>query len=145
MIAGKLKELRKQRNLTQHELSRLSGVSNVYISELEKNETKKPSLDIMQKLASALKVSLLDLVYSNSEGIHNFRERVAAERDRQRKIWGEQYHHDAVWNTILVKEVGEVAQAILKNEPENMLFELVQVVAVVETWVESLERIEKGI
>lgn len=48
-----LKEIRRQRGISQLELSRRSGVSYGYISELE-NELKIPTIDTICKLAKAL-------------------------------------------------------------------------------------------
>ena len=73
-----------------------------------------------------------------------FRNQVAAERQRQLEKWGQQFHDNPIWLAILTEEVGEVAKAILENDGDQCMDELVQIVAVIETWVESLDRIEKG-
>ena len=58
-----------------------------------------------------------------------------------------QNHHPHVYNTILVEEVGEVAEAILKTEGEgnaqtwyDVIEELVQVQAVAQSMIESIKR-----
>lgn len=48
-----LKEIRRQRGISQLELSRRSGVSYGYISELE-NGMKSPTIDTICKLSKAL-------------------------------------------------------------------------------------------
>ena len=73
------------------------------------------------------------------EYIDIFRNAVSEERQRQLEKWGEQFHDDLKWLAILLEEVGEVAKAILENDGEQSIEELVQVVAVIETWIESLE------
>lgn len=50
-----------------------------------------------------------------------------------------------VWFLILSEEVGEVAKAILEGKGEASITELVQVVAVIETWIDSLEEKERTV
>jgi transcriptional regulator with XRE-family HTH domain len=47
---------RKQRNLSQAELAARAGLSISYLSLLEQNKRKDPSLSTIQKLAEALRV-----------------------------------------------------------------------------------------
>lgn len=74
---------------------------------------------------------------------------VAAERDRQRTIWGGR--HDwgegdcsslavapAVKATVLAEECGEVARAVLDRDEDGLRRELVQVAAICTAWLESL-------
>ncbi len=59
------------------------------------------------------------------------------ERARQDAKWGSQRHLPPyTWMTILMEEVGEVAQAALKRDP-NYATELVQVAAVAVAALES--------
>lgn len=58
-----LKEMRKSRSLSTHELSNLSGVSQSYISHLESGRKKgMPSPEILKKLSVPLKVSYPELM-----------------------------------------------------------------------------------
>lgn len=57
----KLQQYRQARGWTQSKLSRLSGVSQTYISELEAGK-KQPTVTIAHKLAEALGVGLDDLL-----------------------------------------------------------------------------------
>lgn len=66
---------------------------------------------------------------------------IQAERKRQDEKWGEQNHNDEKWLAILVEEVGELAQAILKGG-KTTLGELVQTTAVGVVWLEAIERRE---
>ena len=54
-------EIRWQRGISQMELSKLSGVSHGYISELE-NNLKPPTIDTICKLAKALDCKIEDLI-----------------------------------------------------------------------------------
>ncbi len=59
------------------------------------------------------------------------------ERQRQDDKWGSQRHLPPyTWMTILMEEVGEVAQAALEQDP-NYATELVQVAAVAVAALES--------
>ncbi|WP_010243719.1 helix-turn-helix domain-containing protein [Acetivibrio cellulolyticus] len=64
MFGEKLKQLRKQRNISQHELSKISNVSYGFISELETGK-KRPSLETAEKLSRALGVAITELISEN--------------------------------------------------------------------------------
>ncbi len=55
-----IKEIRQSKNITLRELSRKTGISSGYLSEIERNE-KKPSFDYMILIARALNVQLEEL------------------------------------------------------------------------------------
>lgn len=76
-------------------------------------------------------------------------EAIAAERARQRSIWGRDHAHGhgdcsssdvSEWVKIAVvsEEVGEVARALLEGDRAALRRELVQVAAVCVAWLESL-------
>ena len=52
-----LRELRKKYKLTQEQLAQLSEVDYKYIQRLEGKAPSSPSLNIIEKLAKALKIS----------------------------------------------------------------------------------------
>ncbi len=52
-----MRELRKKYKLTQEQLAQLSEVDYKYIQRLEGKEPSSPSLNIIEKLAKALKIS----------------------------------------------------------------------------------------
>lgn len=55
-----IRKVRKEQNLTITELSKLSGVSKGYISQIESN-WYQPTVEILCKLAKALNCSVEDL------------------------------------------------------------------------------------
>ncbi|GAW28959.1 helix-turn-helix domain-containing protein [Carboxydocella sp. ULO1] len=61
MFSARLKAVRKTLGLSQARLAELSGVSQAYISELEAG-SKQPTLTILDKLASALGVTVAELI-----------------------------------------------------------------------------------
>ena len=68
-----------------------------------------------------------------------FNNLIQTERNAQDAKWGEQRHSDEKWLTILLEELGETAEAVLENNDEALLVEVVQVAAVLENWVTSRE------
>ena len=63
---------------------------------------------------------------------------IQEERARQDAKRGVGFHgrSDSFWLTILAEEFGEVARAILEREEEHTAEELIQVAAVVFSWLE---------
>jgi transcriptional regulator with XRE-family HTH domain len=54
--------LRKQQHVTLLQLAKRVGVTEAYMSMLERGVRKNPSLPTLKKLAKALKVSVAELV-----------------------------------------------------------------------------------
>lgn len=61
MIKLRIKEYREQKNLSYRQLEILSGVSKTMIFNIE-NGRRSPTIDILEKLAKGLKVSIHDLI-----------------------------------------------------------------------------------
>ncbi len=57
LLGLKIKEIRKQRKLTQEKLSELVGVDNGYISKLEIGQNF-PTIGTLEKIANVLEVEL---------------------------------------------------------------------------------------
>lgn len=62
-FANKLKLIRTERKLSQEQLALLCGVDRTYIGRIERLE-RSPSLDILEKIANGLKISLSELLKS---------------------------------------------------------------------------------
>ncbi|MFD1020290.1 helix-turn-helix domain-containing protein [Thalassobacillus hwangdonensis] len=62
MIGRRLKELRLDKGISLSELSRRSGVSKSYISNIERGVQKNPSLIVLRKLSKTLDVTIEQLV-----------------------------------------------------------------------------------
>ena len=56
---------RKSANLTQKSLSELTGLHKKYISDLESNPKRLPSMEALAKIATALNVTVDLLLYEN--------------------------------------------------------------------------------
>ena len=56
----KLKELRKQKNITLSELSKLTGISKSHLNYIE-NGVKEPTISVLVLIAKALNVKIDEL------------------------------------------------------------------------------------
>lgn len=63
-IGDNLRQILNEKGITAYKLAKDGQVSNSYLSEILNNEKTNPSIDIVKKLASTLKVSVDDLIKS---------------------------------------------------------------------------------
>ena len=77
-VGSRMRKKRKEKNLTQVELSKACGISINYYSSIE-NGRNSPSLDVLNSIAKNLGVSL---VYLLNDRIDEMEHRVAAEENR---------------------------------------------------------------
>jgi len=63
-IAGRLRELREFKKLSQGDIERRTGLLRCYISRVENGHTV-PALETLEKFAGALEVPLYQLFYEN--------------------------------------------------------------------------------
>ena len=61
-LAKMLKALRQKQKLSQRDLAAKVGITQAYVAELETGARRNPSLDLLQKLAKALKVKVAELL-----------------------------------------------------------------------------------
>jgi transcriptional regulator with XRE-family HTH domain len=57
-----IRKLREEREMSQLELAKKSGVAQGYISSLEAGEKKNPGIDVLKRLARALGVPVTELL-----------------------------------------------------------------------------------
>lgn len=67
-IGNKIRNLRKQKLLTQECLAELANINVTYLGKIEREESS-PTIDTLDKIAKALNTSLIDLLYFESENI----------------------------------------------------------------------------
>lgn len=65
-VGKRLKEIRKQRNLTQEQLAKMAGITRSYLSDVE-NSRKNPSIKTVELLASKLNMSLCEFICNCKE------------------------------------------------------------------------------
>ena len=67
-IRVNIKSIRKEKNLTQRELAEKIGVSEGYISDIERDsKDKHPTIKCLFKISEALEVELIDLLEGREE------------------------------------------------------------------------------
>jgi transcriptional regulator with XRE-family HTH domain len=74
ILGEKIKKLRKGKNLTLEALANKANISKSYLWELENNDSKKPSAEILSQIADHLEVTtdfLLDKNNRNPTEIEN--------------------------------------------------------------------------
>ncbi|WNR43783.1 helix-turn-helix domain-containing protein [Paenibacillus roseipurpureus] len=62
MIGKRVQQLRKEKGLSLTELAERAGVAKSYISSLERDIQKNPSIQFLEKIAAVLKVPLERLI-----------------------------------------------------------------------------------
>ena len=68
IIRRNIKSIRKEKRLTQKELAEKIGVSEGYISDIERiNKNKHPSILCLINISKALNVEIIDLIESREE------------------------------------------------------------------------------
>lgn len=66
MFKLKIKEKRLAQNISQPELSKITGISQSYLSSLEANDRQKsPTLRTLEKIAEGLNLCPLELIECN--------------------------------------------------------------------------------
>lgn len=61
LVEERIRQLRKQCNLSQDELAHMAGISSNYLGQIERGE-KCPSVETFLRLASALNISPVSLI-----------------------------------------------------------------------------------
>jgi transcriptional regulator with XRE-family HTH domain len=72
-LAEQIRKAREKAGMTLDQLARAAGVSKTYVWELEQDAggTKKPSADLLLKIANALSITLADLMELPSVRVDN--------------------------------------------------------------------------
>ena len=66
-IAARLRQLRDERNLSQGDIQKRTGLIRCYISRVENGHTV-PSLETLERLAKAFDMPLYQIFYSHKDG-----------------------------------------------------------------------------
>jgi transcriptional regulator with XRE-family HTH domain len=61
-IGNNIRKYRKKQGLSQDKLAKLADISNVSIIKIESGAIQSPTIDTVQKIAKALKVSIDELM-----------------------------------------------------------------------------------
>ncbi|KRE97092.1 transcriptional regulator [Paenibacillus sp. Soil766] len=74
MIGKRVQQLRKEKGLSLTELAERAGVAKSYISSLERDIQKNPSIQFLEKIAAVLKVPVDRLIDDQEEIVVGERE-----------------------------------------------------------------------
>jgi len=96
-LGEKIKTLRKKAGLTLEALAKEAGLSKSYLWELENREAQRPSVEILEGLAQALKVSVSFFLEDDDSTtpkeqhiddafFRNYQKLGSAEKEKLRKI-----------------------------------------------------------
>ena len=67
MIGMRVKKIREQKNMTMSELAEKAGVAKSYLSSLERNLQKNPTIQFLEKIATVLNVPVDSLLHDPKE------------------------------------------------------------------------------
>lgn len=67
MIGERIKQLRKVKGLSLSELAEKAGVAKSYLSSIERNIQKNPSVQFLEKISSVLGVTVNQLIEQNED------------------------------------------------------------------------------
>lgn len=70
MVGERIKALRKSKGYSISELAKIAGVSKSYLSYIERNVQKNPSLQFLSKLAYTLDTSIEYLLGQDTEEVN---------------------------------------------------------------------------
>ena len=103
LMNGKnIAELRKRRGYTLSELSKLANISKSYLSNIERNINKNPSIEVVQKLAKVLNVDVITLLKSElDKDTHYFIEKEWMEFVTKLKQLGLKKEHLDQYGTLI--------------------------------------------
>lgn len=73
-IGERIKNLRKERSLTQVELAKKSNISRSYLTDIENNRYN-PSVETLKAIANSLEVTLSDILSDESKEITSLNDR----------------------------------------------------------------------
>jgi transcriptional regulator with XRE-family HTH domain len=67
LLGENIKNIRKSKKMSINKLSKMSGISLGYLSDLENNNAKNPTMEKLQSIATVLEVKIGDLLNSDEK------------------------------------------------------------------------------
>jgi len=65
-LPRKIKRIREEKEITQKELAKMSGVSYSTLTKLETGVIKNPSFEVVLRIIKALEIDLSDLMWNEN-------------------------------------------------------------------------------
>lgn len=98
-IGENIRLLRHRRGMSQEQLALIAGINTSYIGQIERGE-KNPTIKILERISSALGISLLDLLVSY---------------DLKDRITGFSCHHNQPLTILTPEEIKQYLLEVLKD------------------------------
>lgn len=67
MRRNSIKKYRKEQGLNLEEMSKKIGISTGYLCHLEKGTRKNPSIEVMEKISTALEKTIPEIFFEESD------------------------------------------------------------------------------
>lgn len=83
MLGEKIKKLRESRGLSLSELAERAGVAKSYLSTIERNLRRNPSIQFIEKIADVLHVSVTSLIDEDSDPVNGSLEKEQQDLDAE--------------------------------------------------------------
>lgn len=64
-IVFNIKSIREQKKISLYRLSKLTGISRQYLSNIEKNKVNNPTVSVLLSIADALQINVKKLFYTD--------------------------------------------------------------------------------
>jgi transcriptional regulator with XRE-family HTH domain len=128
LIGKKLKSYRNANKLSQRKLGEISGVSFVYIQKLERNENKNPSMNILEKLSTALSINVFDFMDDTPPDGISIRNNTLGDKIKQAR------EDIGISQRELGRRIGKTGQYISyieSNEDSNPSLDVLKIIAIV--------------
>lgn len=110
MLGDNIKSIREEKKLGLNETARLAGISPSYLSDIEKGNKTNPSMEVLQRIADALDVSIEEFFKSEPAS------------QQQLKEWDDKYNP----NGKLAEQVKFIESLKLGSPEEALKFILSQ-------------------
>ena len=104
MLGDNIKSIREEKKLGLNETARLAGISPSYLSDIEKGNKTNPSMEVLQRIADALDVSIEEFFKSEPAS------------QQQLKEWDDKYNP----NGELAEQV-KIIESLKLGSPEEAL------------------------
>lgn len=104
MLGDNIKSIREEKKLGLNETARLAGISPSYLSDIEKGNKTNPSMEVLQRIADALDVSIEEFFKSEPAS------------QQQLKEWDDKYNP----NGELAEQV-KFIESLKLSSPEQAL------------------------
>lgn len=116
MIGKNIRQIRKSKNMSINKLSKISGVSLGFLSDIENGKTN-PSLDTLEKIAIGLQVEMKDFFEHNSSQINK---EDSKEQQKKALLFLEGANENTLWFFKELEKMGMFNKDMTKEELEYL-------------------------